>query len=102
MSVIDIEALLSEIAADAPCGEDLEYDPEFAEMEKLAQETPERQYGDTIIPAEPPDWRGVKKSSLSAAGAHPGLAGSGLSGPRLVAHRRSAGFRRRPEHWWRA
>lgn len=65
MSVIEIEALLSDIAADTPCGEDLEYDPLFAEMEKLAQETPERQYGDTIIPAEPPDWRGVKKAALS-------------------------------------
>jgi type VI secretion system protein ImpA len=65
MSVIDIEELLGEIAADAPCGEDLEYDPTFAEMEKLAQETPERQYGDTIIPAEPPDWRAVMKAALT-------------------------------------
>lgn len=65
MSVIELEALLSDVAADTPCGEDLEYDPLFAEMEKLAQETPERQYGDTIIPAEPPDWRGVKKAALS-------------------------------------
>ncbi len=65
MSVIDIEELLGEIAAAAPCGEDLEYDPAFAEMEKLAQETPERQYGDTIIPAEPPDWRGVRKTALA-------------------------------------
>ena len=30
MSVIEIEALLGEIAADAPCGEDLEYDPAIA------------------------------------------------------------------------
>ncbi|HPE72173.1 MAG TPA: type VI secretion system protein TssA [Candidatus Competibacter sp.] len=65
MSVIELEALLSDVAADTPCGEDLEYDPLFAEMEKLAQETPERQYGDTIIPAEPPDWRGVKKAALT-------------------------------------
>jgi len=65
MSVLDIEQLLSEIVAAAPCGEDLEYDPAFAEMEKLAQETPERQYGDTIIPAEPPDWRGVQKAALA-------------------------------------
>ena len=65
MSVIDVENLLSEIAAAAPCGEDLEYDPTFAEMEKLAQETPERQYGDTIIPAEPPDWRGVRRTALT-------------------------------------
>jgi type VI secretion system protein ImpA len=65
MSVIDIEELLREIAADAPCGEDLEYDPAFAGLEKLAQETPERQYGETIIPAEPPDWRGVKQMALT-------------------------------------
>ena len=65
MSVIEIEELLSEITGAAPCGEDLEYDPAFAEMEKLAQETPERQYGDTIIPAEPPDWRGVRKTALA-------------------------------------
>ena len=65
MSVIEIEALLGEIAADAPCGEDLEYDLAFAEMEKMAQETPERQYANTVIPAEPPDWRGVGKVALS-------------------------------------
>lgn len=65
MSVIDIESLLSEITDESPCGEDLEYDPQFAEMEKLAQGTPERQYGNTIIPAEPPDWRGVSASALN-------------------------------------
>lgn len=65
MSVIDIEELLTEITDAVPCGEDLEYDPAFAEMEKLAQATPERQYGDTIIPAEPPDWRGVRKAALA-------------------------------------
>lgn len=64
MSIIDVESLLSEITADAPCGEDLEYDPQFVEMEKQAQETPERQYGNTIIPSEPPDWRGVHKTAL--------------------------------------
>jgi type VI secretion system protein ImpA len=65
MNMLDVEKLLGEIAADAPCGEDLEYDPKFAEMERLAQETPERQFGGTIIPAEPPDWRGVGKAALT-------------------------------------
>lgn len=65
MSVIDSEALLEEIAAETPCGEDLEYDPAFAELEELLQGAPERQYGDTIIPAQPPDWRAVKKTALS-------------------------------------
>lgn len=65
MSVIPIEELLNEIAADAPCGDDIEYDPIFAELEQQAQGTPERQYGDTIIPAEPPDWRGVQEAALT-------------------------------------
>ncbi|HCK80351.1 MAG TPA: type VI secretion system protein TssA [Candidatus Competibacteraceae bacterium] len=68
MSVIEIETLLGEIEATAPCGEDLEYDPELAELEAAAQETPERQYGDTIIPAQPPDWRAVKQTALSLFG----------------------------------
>ena len=63
MNMLDVEKLLGEIAADAPCGEDLEYDPKFAEMEKLARGMPERQFGGTIIPAEPPDWRGVGKAA---------------------------------------
>ena len=36
MYVIDIEPLLAAVTASAPCGEDLEYDPEFAELEALA------------------------------------------------------------------
>lgn len=64
MSVIDIDGLLCDVAAEAPCGEDLEYDPNFIRLETLAQETPERQYGGTIIPAEPPDWVNVKKTAL--------------------------------------
>ncbi len=67
MSVIDVEALLGEVAAGPPCGEDLEYDPAFAQMEEQAQGTPERQYGDTIIPADPADWRSVKKTALALA-----------------------------------
>lgn len=68
MSVIDSEALLEEVAAAPPCGEDLEYDPEFAELEELMQGTQERQYGDTIIAAQPPDWRAVKKTALGLFG----------------------------------
>lgn len=64
MSVIDSEALLEEVAAAPPCGEDLEYDPEFAELEELLQGAPERQYGDTLIAAQPPDWRAVKQTAL--------------------------------------
>ena len=37
MSTIDISKLLAPISEDAPCGEDLEYDPEFGELERAAQ-----------------------------------------------------------------
>lgn len=64
MSVIDIDGLLGDVTAEAPCGEDLEYDPGFSRLESMAQEKPERQYGGTIIPAEPPDWVNVKKTAV--------------------------------------
>ncbi|MCA9185281.1 MAG: type VI secretion system protein TssA [Planctomycetales bacterium] len=61
---IDIEPYLSEISADEPCGEDLEYDGEFGEMERAATATAEQQFGDTIIPGEGPDWRTVRKKAV--------------------------------------
>jgi type VI secretion system protein ImpA len=55
---------LGQLAEDSPCGEDLEYDPEFGELERACQGRAEQQYGDTIIPAEGPDWRDVKQRAL--------------------------------------
>lgn len=64
MSALDVEALLAELAADAPCGENLEYDPAFVALERDIQGKPESQYGDTIIAAEPPDWKAIRKAAL--------------------------------------
>lgn len=61
---VDVQKLLAEVSAEAPCGDDLEYDPGFQEMERLAQGQPERQMGATVVPAEPPDWRGVRTKAL--------------------------------------
>jgi type VI secretion system protein ImpA len=44
-----------------PCGEDLEYDVEFLALAQAAQGKPEQQFGDTVIPAEEPDWRDVER-----------------------------------------
>ncbi|ANM28731.1 hypothetical protein ABI59_02570 [Acidobacteria bacterium Mor1] len=68
MSVIDVETLLQPLADDQPCGEDLEYDPVFGDLDRAAQGTPERQMGDEVVPAEPPDWKEVKKLSLDLLG----------------------------------
>ncbi|MDV6033365.1 MAG: type VI secretion system protein TssA [Phycisphaera sp. RhM] len=61
MDLTDLETLLAPISDDEPCGPDLEYDAEFGEMERAAQSTAEQQYGDTVVAAEPPDWKDVKK-----------------------------------------
>lgn len=64
MSIIDLSTLLAPVAADAPCGANLEYDPAFGELERSAQTTPEREMGGSIIPAVAPDWSDVRQKAL--------------------------------------
>ncbi|QEY26144.1 type VI secretion system protein TssA [Neisseria zalophi] len=49
------------ISADMPAGVDIEYDSRFLELQTAAEGKAEQQYGDTIIPAEEPDWATVEK-----------------------------------------
>lgn len=56
---LSAEELSQPISEEAPCGEDLEYDPVFQEMEVMMQTTEEQEFGDTIIPGTGPDWKGV-------------------------------------------
>lgn len=59
----DIEKLLAEFADGSPCGPDLEYDPQYIALESAARVKPEQQIGDTIIPAEQPDWGDVRQQA---------------------------------------
>lgn len=68
MGVIDVEALSKEVSAEAPAGADIEFDPAYFELEKLAQGTPESVMGNEVKPAEEPDFREVKKAALALAG----------------------------------
>jgi type VI secretion system protein ImpA len=68
MSLIDVESLLAEVSTELPCGEDLEYDPAFGEMERAAQGKPEQQMGNTLIPAQEADWPAVKEKAVSLLG----------------------------------
>lgn len=68
MSVIDVEKLLSEVSADSPSGDDLEYDGAFMEMTRVAAGKPEQEIGGQVIPGEPPDWRDVKKRCIELFG----------------------------------
>ncbi|WCM90132.1 type VI secretion system protein TssA [Acidovorax sp. NCPPB 3576] len=63
--MIDLDALLVPTNDAPPCGEDLTYDAEFLALENAASGKPEQQFGETVIPAEPPDWREVEKRSIA-------------------------------------
>lgn len=63
MPLIDVDALLATLGDSAPCGPDLEYDSAFLALEEAARGKAEQQFGDTIIPAEDPDWRKVQTLS---------------------------------------
>lgn len=65
MTIIDLDSLLQDLEADAPCGPNLEYDADFLALEQAALGKPEVQYGDTITPAEAPEWKLVKKLALA-------------------------------------
>lgn len=60
---IDLGIYLTEIEPDNVCGDDLEYDPEFTAFINEVQGKEEHAMGDSIIEAEPPNWREVKKQA---------------------------------------
>lgn len=64
MSEFDLDSFLAELSEDAPCGDDLEYDPAFTALETLVLGKPEQQIGDSINVAEPPNWSAVQKDAL--------------------------------------
>jgi type VI secretion system protein ImpA len=63
----DTDALLQPLGDTTPSGPDLEYDPRFAELALTGAGKPERQYGDKLYPAEPPEWGTVQEQALVLA-----------------------------------
>lgn len=64
----DVDGFLQVITPEDPCGPNLEYDPAFLQLEEAILGKPEVQYGDTVTPAVPPDWKTVKTLSLELLG----------------------------------
>jgi type VI secretion system protein ImpA len=62
------EEWLRETSVEPPCGPNLEYDDQFMALVSSAIGKPEQQYGETIIPAEDPDWEGVVEQSTQLLG----------------------------------
>ncbi len=60
-SIADLAAPLDELL---PCGENLEYDPQFLALEAALNGKPEVQYGSTITPATGPDWKAARALAL--------------------------------------
>ena len=53
--------ILNTLDSRLPCGEDLEYDADFLQLQQAAAGRDEQQFGSTIIAAQPPDWREVER-----------------------------------------
>lgn len=53
----NLEELLNEAPSAPPCGPEMTYAADFLALEQLSRGKAEQQYGDTIIPAEDPDWQ---------------------------------------------
>lgn len=64
MASLDLEKLLQEVSEDSPCGNDLEYEPEFQELERSTQYRPEQRIGDAVVEAYEPNWRDVQRASV--------------------------------------
>ncbi len=92
MSVINIDDFLRDISDAEPSGPDLEYDPAFMELEQEAQGKPEVQYGDTIQPAVPPEWKTVKKMAIELLGRSHDLRVAVVLSRALMALNGMAGF----------
>lgn len=63
MAPLDLTHWLDEVPGDSPTGPNLELESDFGKLERAAQGKPERQYGDTVVPAEEPDWKDVAEQA---------------------------------------
>jgi type VI secretion system protein ImpA len=60
--------LLAPVTADDPCGPNLDSDPSYQELDRVAQGKPERQIGNTVVPAEEPDWKAMERLASGLLG----------------------------------
>ncbi|MCL2161132.1 MAG: type VI secretion system protein TssA [Betaproteobacteria bacterium] len=58
-----VDVLLAPVREDAPCGDNLEYDPAFTALETASQGKPEQQFGKTVITAVEPEWGAVAEQA---------------------------------------
>lgn len=61
--MLDVDKLIAPVSDDEPSGSNLEYEPEFGELERTALGKAEHVMGDEVVAAEEPDWGAVLKLS---------------------------------------
>ncbi len=65
--VSDLVDLAAPLSAESPCGDSLEYDANYLELEEEVQGKPEIEYGSTLTQATAADWKRVKQLALPLA-----------------------------------
>ena len=63
--MVDFESMTLGLSDASPCGDSLDYDPVFADLEIAARGKPEQHFGATLVPAQEPDWRHVQAKALA-------------------------------------
>ena len=63
MIAVEIQSLLVPVSGADACGPNLEYDLQFAGLERAATPKAEQQIGSTVVKAEEPDWVLVERES---------------------------------------
>lgn len=60
ISATDVETLLAPVSVERPCGENLQYESAFVQLQELARGKPEQAIGDTVRAAQDPPWEQVR------------------------------------------
>jgi type VI secretion system protein ImpA len=84
--------MLAEISPENPCGSDVEYDPEFLELERVVNGKPDVQYGETVVAATPPDWKAAEALARSLLSKSHDLRVAGHLARALLHRRGFSGF----------
>ena len=92
MSLLSIDSLLEPVAADAPCGRDMEYEPVFLELLEMARGKPEQVIGDKVKPGLDPAWPKVRDAAQALFGSTKDLRVAGVLHLALLKTGGIAGF----------
>jgi type VI secretion system protein ImpA len=61
MAILDLDVYLKPISDAEPCGEALDYDLSFLELDMAARGKPAQELGSSVVAAEPPNWNEVDR-----------------------------------------